>query len=84
MNIRSAKNLSLEGCLAISIYVLYDQDNESYVSTFELILPEDDEGVDIAQYYALIEGIGYTKYKMDQLMNEIDDIEDEEDDNVDE
>lgn len=78
MEIRSAKKLNIENCLSLSIYVVFDEDTDSYLSTFELFMPE--EEIDIAQYDALIEGIAYTQYKMDQLMTELELIDEDSND----
>lgn len=80
MQIRSAKNLTSENCIALVVYVLLDKEQEKYLSTFEVIHPEED--IDMDQYDALLEGIAFAQYKMETLVEELDaelDDEDEED-----
>lgn len=78
MGISSAKNLTSDNCLAVYIYVLFDNESEDFISTFELEIPE--EGVDIAQYYSILDGINYAKFKMDKLVESLDEIIMDEDD----
>lgn len=79
MQINSAKNLTTDGCLALTVFVVYNEDTDEYLSTFELYIPEDEEGTDLAQYEAMLEGIGYASFKMEKIYFELEAILDEED-----
>lgn len=80
MGIRSAKHLTTENCLSVVVYVLHDKENDEYLSTFQLVLPEED--VDLEQYDALLEGISFSQFKIESLLETLeleDDSDDEED-----
>lgn len=76
MLIRSAKQLTTDNCIAAVVYVLRDQENDKYLSTFELILPE--EEVDLEQYDSLIEGLSFSQYKIESLLEALEMEEDDE------
>lgn len=69
MEIRSAKSLTYENCLMLNVYVLLDKDTDEYLSTFELLLPE--EEIELDQYDALIEGLEYATFKINGLLEEL-------------
>jgi len=50
----------------LGIYVKVLQDNEEYISTFFLSLPERDVALD--EFQALILGLAEAKYKIEQLL----------------
>jgi len=76
MEITSAKDLTTDSCVSLTVYVLRDTQTEDFMYTFELVIPE--EAVDVSQYYSLVDGIDYAKFKMDKLLEAIE--EDAEDD----
>lgn len=75
MGIKSAKQLATDGCLALTVYVLHDKENDEFLSTFQLVLPEED--IDLGQYDALLEGLSFAQFKMESLL-EVLELEEEE------
>lgn len=76
--ISSGKNLTTENCVSLTVYVLFDQETDEFVSTFQLEIPED--GVDISQYHSLVDGIEFAAFKMNKLLDVIELDESDEDD----
>ena len=60
----SADHIETDNSLGISVKVF--KDNEDYLSTFFLSIPERD--VEIEEFQSLILGIATAKYKMEQLL----------------
>lgn len=80
--IRSAKKINNNNCISVVIYVLHDEENDEYLSTFQLVIPEEDVGLE--QYDALLEGISFTQFKMESLLEAIElELEEEESDDDD-
>jgi hypothetical protein len=68
----SANHLDLEDGLGIVIKVLAD--NDEYIPTFFLSIPERD--MDIEEFTALIDGLTEARYKIQQLVEIFEDGED--------
>ena len=60
----SADHIETDNSLAISVRVF--KDNDDYLSTFFLSIPDRD--VEIEEFKSLILGITTAKYKMEQLL----------------
>jgi len=60
----SADHIETDNSLAISVKVF--KDNDDYLSTFFLSIPDRD--VEIEEFKSLILGITTAKYKMEQLL----------------
>lgn len=78
VGIKSAKNLTTENCLSLIIYVLQDKEDGEYLSTFQLVLPEED--IDLDQYDALLEGISFSQFKIESLLESLE-LEEDDDSN---
>lgn len=80
MKIESGENLTIQDCLSTTIFVMWDKETDYYYHTFVLNLPEDEEEVDMAQLYELLEGIEFAGEKIQQLISDLEDGNEEDED----
>lgn len=78
MKIRSGKHLSPAEYLSATVYIMQDADEE-FLSAFELDLPDDQEFFIVEEFEALSEGLALAKYKIDKLVEMLEEEIDNED-----
>jgi hypothetical protein len=80
VDISSAKDLTTDNCVSLTVYVLVDTKTGDLLSTFELVIPED--AVEMDQYYSLMDGMEYATFKMNKIMEMLEGGDGEEEDDA--
>ena len=78
MKIRSAENLTSDGCIALNIFIVKDTETGEYIPSFAFMVPDDDMDIDSEQFEILEYAISLAAMKIDKLVDDLFDDVDED------